>query len=172
MGFQGVVLGVGAVLVGSTLWAAWVSWGEEEMRAYRRLLILALILAIPFMVAGLAPGPGPRSLGWALLGLVVGGGALLLFPLPGRKLTLDMPAPGMDERDIMFSRAALEPGTDRFEAYYRSHPAFRTKDDLFRSEAGLLDPGSSQYHSGAFSAADAAFWTIEMLRPFVEVYWN
>ena len=168
MGFQGVVLGVGAVLVGATLWAAWVSWGEEEVRAYRRLLVLALILAIPFMVAGLAPGSGARSLGWALLGLVVGGGALLLFPRAGRKLTLGTPASGMDERDIMFSRAALEPGTDRFVAYYRSHPEFRTKDDLLRLEAGLLDPGSSHYHSGAFAAADAAFWTIEMLRPFVE----
>lgn len=168
MGFQGAVLGVGAVLVGATLWAAWVSWGEEEVQAYRRLLAFSLLLAIPFLVAGLAPGPGARSLGWVLLGLVGVGGALFLIPLPGKKFTLGTPAPGMDERDIMFSRAALEPGTERFESYYRSHPEFRTKDDLFRLDAGLLDPGSSQYHPWAFAAADAAFWTIEMLRPFVE----
>ena len=28
----------------------------------------------------------------------------------------------IDERDIMFSRNLLEPGSERFEAYYREHP--------------------------------------------------
>jgi len=68
----------------------------------------------------------------------------------------------------MFSRAALEAGTERFERYYGSHPEFRTKDDLFRLEAGLLNSGSTQYHQVGFAVADSAFWTIEMLRPFVE----
>jgi len=166
MGYQGAVLGLGAVLLGVTLWAAWVSRGEGEPQAFRRLLFLSLLLAVPFLVVGLAPGA--RALGWALLGLVGFGAALLLLPFPGRKRELGTPSPGVDERDIMFSRAALEAGTDRFESYYRSHPEFRTKDDLFRLEAGLLNPGSSQYHAGGFAAADAAFWTIEMLRPFVE----
>ena len=166
MGYQGAVLGVGAVLLGVTLWAAWVSRGEGEPQAFRRLLFLSLLLAVPFLVVGLAPGA--RALGWALLGLVGFGAALLLLPFPGRRQELGTPSPGVDERDIMFSRAALEAGTDRFESYYRSHPEFCTKDDLFRLEAGLLTPGSSQYHAGGFAAADAAFWTIEMLRPFVE----
>jgi ferredoxin len=68
----------------------------------------------------------------------------------------------------MFARAFLEPGTERFEEYYRMRPRNRAPDDAFRREPGLLDPGSALFHPLAFPAADAAFWTIEMLRPFVD----
>jgi reductive dehalogenase len=68
----------------------------------------------------------------------------------------------------MFSRATLVPGTDRFEEYYRSRPRNRELDDKFRREPGLLAAGSAHFHRHGFAAADAAFWTIEMLRPFVE----
>jgi ferredoxin len=166
MGYQGVVLGLGAILGGGTLWAAWVSRGEGEPQAFRRLLWLAFLFALLFLLAGLVPWA--RPLGWILLGLMGVGAGLLLFPLPGKKHRLGTPSAGVDERDIMFSRAALEAGTERFERYYRSHPEFRTKDDLFRLEAGLLNSGSTQYHQVGFAAADSAFWTIEMLRPFVE----
>lgn len=81
---------------------------------------------------------------------------------------LGNPLPGVDERDIMFSRALLVPGTERFEAYYGARPENKAKDDLFRKEAGLLAPGSAHYHPLGFAAADAAFWTVERLRPFVE----
>jgi ferredoxin len=81
---------------------------------------------------------------------------------------LGAPLPGVDERDIMFSRALLVPGTTRYEEYYGRRPEHREKDDLFRKEAGLLQAGSTHYHSLGFPAADAAFWTVERLRPFVE----
>jgi len=166
MVFSGIVLGLGFVFCGATLWGAWVSKGEEEQVAFQRLLMLALFLSVPFLIAGFVPET--RWLGWVLFGMVVVGAVALLFPIRGEGFTLGTPAPGVDERDIMFSRAALEAGTDRFEAYYRAHPEFRTKDDLFRLEAGLLNAKSSQFHAVGFAAADAAFWTIEMLRPFVE----
>jgi ferredoxin len=81
---------------------------------------------------------------------------------------LGTPLPGVDERDIMFSRALLVPGTERYEEYYGRRPGQREKDDLFRKEAGLLQAGSAHYHPLGFAAADAAFWTVERLRPFVE----
>jgi reductive dehalogenase len=93
----------------------------------------------------------------------------LLIPFHGRRLLpLGQAVPGQDERDIMFSRATLVPGTDRFEEYYKSRPENRQADDGFRSEPGLLSPGAAHCHREGFAAADAAFWTIEMLRPFVE----
>lgn len=168
MGAQWVVLGLGAALAGGTLWASLVSRLEGEPVASRRLLVGALLLGLLFGIAGLAPGGGAQALRWVLLGGVVVGVGLFLIPYPGTGPTLGVPKPGLDERDIMFSRAALQTGTERFEAYYRAHPEFRTKDDLFRLEAGLMSPDASQYHPWGFAAADAAFWTIEMLRPFVE----
>lgn len=168
MGLEGWVLGVGLGWVAVVAWAAWVFWREGEGRASRRLLALALLPALPALGVALGEGSLSSALGWTFL---LGSGAglvLILLPLPGRELELGTPAPGVDERDIMFSRAALEPGTERFENYYRAHPEFRTRDDLFRLEAGLLQPGSSHYHAAGFAAADAAFWAMEMLRPFVE----
>ena len=168
MAVQSVALGIGCAAVLVTLWAVWVSWREGEAVATRRILFLCAFLALWVGGAGLLSGPAGPLLSWLLLLLVVSG-ALLLIPYPGGSLPeLGVPVPGVDERNIMFSRAVLEPGTDRFEAYYASHPQFRTKDDLFRLEPGLLAPGSSQYHSLGFPAAEAAFWTIEMLRPYVE----
>ena len=164
---DGVVL-AGVVAVTMTLWAAWVSRQEREALAMRRILLMGVFLLLWVLGAGFLPGWVGLALAWGFVAML-GFGVLLLLPMRGDSLpTLGTPVPGADERDIMFSRAVLEPGTERFEAYYRSHPEYRTKDDLFRLEAGLLAPGSSQYHPQGFPAADAAFWTIEMLRPFVE----
>ena len=82
--------------------------------------------------------------------------------------SLGTPVRWADERDIMFSRALLVPGTERYDAYYRERPRLREQDDLFRKEAGLLKPGSTHHHRLGFAAADAAFWTVEKLRRFVE----
>ena len=161
------VLGAGVVTLAA--WAGTVSVGEGEARAARRVALLGAAAAVVFLL----PSALPESLGppaAAILLILTACGALV-FLLPmghGRGEDLDTPRPGVDERDIMFSRAFLEPGTDRFEEYYLRRPENRARDDTFRKEPGLLAPGSALHHSLAFPAADAAFWTIEMLRPFVD----
>ncbi len=91
------------------------------------------------------------------------------MPEPGRGLRdLGTPRPGVDERDMVFSRALLVPGTERYEEYYRARPQCREKDEIFRKEPGLLAPGTAYFHPLGFAAAHAAFWAVEKLRPFVE----
>lgn len=168
MGLREVVCLLGGGAVALSVWAAWVSWREKEILAARRILLLAAVLLLWVLGAGFLPGWSGLALTWGFLATLFIG-VLLLLPLGRSSLpVLGTPLPGADERDIMFSRAVLEPGSERFDAYYRAHPEYRTKDDLFRLEPGLLAPGASQYHPLGFAAADAAFWTIEMLRPFVE----
>jgi ferredoxin len=165
---RAVVLLAGALGVGGLLWATWISWREKEALASRRTLLMAVGLLAWVVGAGSLPGWGGAALTWGLAAMEAFG-LLLLLPIPGGSFpVLGTPAPGVDERDIMFSRAALIAGTERFEEYYRSRPHFRTKDDLFRMEPGLLAPDASGHHPLGFPAADAAFWTIERLRPFVE----
>ncbi len=107
------------------------------------------------------------ALGMVLLGLALVA-LLFLVPLRGGAIRdLGTPRAGVDERDVMFSRAKLVPGTDRHGEYYRWHPERKAPDDAFRAEPGLLQPGTSQYHPWVFPAADAAFWTMEVMRPFV-----
>jgi ferredoxin len=161
-------LALGALVALAFLWAAVVSWCEREERAARRLLLLGIVLAFPLL--GVGPLGGPLGSPLASLLLLLAGLflAAILLPLPGRQVVeLGRPVPGVDERDIMFSRARLVPGTEQFEAYYRRHPESRDKDDRFRREPGLLAPGSAHFHPLGFAAADAAFWTIERLRPFI-----
>lgn len=157
-------IGLGILL----LLAAWGSCREGETLACRRFLIFGLTMGVWTAGAVALPSPWGIVLGWGLVfsaALV----PLLLLPMGGADLpVLGPPAPGVDERDILFSRAALVPGSKRFQDYYRSRPHFRAKDDLFRLEPGLLGVGSSQYHRPGFAAADAAFWTIERLRPLAE----
>lgn len=43
------------------------------------------------------------------------------------------PLERFDERDCVFARMDLEPGSERYEAYYRSHEEFQAADDYLRS---------------------------------------
>ena len=145
-----------------------VSLHERERTAAYRSLLLALVLPAPFLAAGLFDFPGVRILRILLIALVVAGLLIYLLPLRGARPRRERPAGRLDERDIMFSRAALEPGTERFEAHYRRRPAHREPDDRFRARPGLLDPGSRHHHDLGFAAARASFDTVEALHPLVE----
>lgn len=79
-----------------------------------------------------------------------------------------LPQTSIDERNTMFSRNELKPGTEDFEEYYKDKPAKKKADDLFRSKAGLLKPGSSQYNPIQFASADASFETIAALKNKVD----
>ena len=74
----------------------------------------------------------------------------------------------IDERDIMFSRFLLEPGSERFDAYYREHPDKQAADARFRRLPGLLRPGASAYDPVHFAAGRATFETVEHLRALVD----
>jgi len=160
---------VGGVLFLMFLWSAWVSSTEEETQATVRLGVMAFLVLLMFSVPLFLPPGLSGPLAAILVGLVILLTLALVVPLPGRNLTaLGQPVHGVDERDIMFSRATLVPGTDRFEEYYQSRPQNRELDDKFRREPGLFAPGTAHFHRQGYAAADAAFWTIEMLHPFVE----
>lgn len=160
---------VGAFIFILLLCSAWVSRTEGEPQAAVRLGFAGFLGMMPFLSPLFLPVGAGTFVAAALLSSVSVLALALLLPFPGRDLLpLGDPVPGVDERDIMFSRATLVPGTDRFEEYYRSRPQNRPLDDKFRKEPGLLAAGSAHFHREGFAAADAAFWTIEMLRPFVE----
>lgn len=74
----------------------------------------------------------------------------------------------LDERNIMFSRAALEPDTENFNKYYQEFPQHRSSDDRFRKLPGLMSPGSGKFEPLSFAAAGASFETVEKLAGLVE----
>jgi ferredoxin len=69
----------------------------------------------------------------------------------------------MDERDTIFSRMTLSPGTERYEEYYRRRPELREIDDRLRTTG----PGIFASHMPEAPMVDATFGLITQLRRFV-----
>jgi hypothetical protein len=79
---------------------------------------------------------------YLLYSLLAAGAAfvVILFLPIGRKRNhkRQLPHVRFDERETMFSRRELEPGTERFRQYYARHPEQKMLDDAFRLKPGLL----------------------------------
>lgn len=76
------------------------------------------------------------------------------FPLPNARV---------DEREVMFSRAALQAGTDSYETFYATHPGLKDGDDALRALPPLLAPGTTFYRAEVMAEAKANFEAIDTL---------
>lgn len=136
---------------------------ERERRAAGVFFALAAACALLFSAATVFPLLKFFPL-LLLLSLL-----FLLLPIRARGSNpRPQPHTRIDERDVMFSRRLLEPDTQRYTDYYTMHPENREADDRLRALPGLLAPGSAYYHPLLFSAADASFTTVELLRERVD----
>ncbi len=73
-----------------------------------------------------------------------------------------------DERNIMFSRNELVPGTEHFKEYYRNNPEKKSSDDAFRKLPGILSPDAFEADPVLFASADASFAACENLHGFAD----
>ncbi len=153
-----------------------LSWGafgatslrEGQGRAAGIAFGLSVITALPFFLVLSLDDP----FRWSLLGFTIVAslaGALLLFLPTGRVERVgEEPTGRIDERDIMFARARLEPGTPDYEAYYALRPEKKAGDDRTRSLPGLLSPYASEANPPVYLATQATFELIEVLRDAVD----
>jgi len=142
---------------------------EHEQRAALRALILAILLPLPYAFFAFVSFSGQQTILTILIAMTVLTGIYLLFPFHRTRIDVDrIPAGRIDERDIMFSRRLYEKGTERYRTYYRSHPEYKSIDDGFRANPGLLGKGSRFYHPLMFAAANASFISVTALHSLVE----
>ncbi len=144
------------------------SWRERERRAARVSFGLALMLSLGFGLSALLPAQFRLAvLSIVALGLLAG---VLLFLLPIGRIERgpDVPSKRFDERDIMFARVRLAPGSANYAAYYALRPANKAGDDRTRSLPGLLAPDASEANPVMFAATTATFDLIETLRSRVD----
>ena len=159
----------GVILFLSLIYTALVSINENESRAAGRALLLSVVLPTPYLAAGLFDFSYSTPLSILLLSLTSVFILVLCFPAQrGGIVTGEIPRGRIDERDVMFSRRLLEPGSDRYEEYYRRNPANKELDDRFRALPGLLEEGAKYYHPLIFAAADSTFSAVESFQPSVE----
>lgn len=138
-----------------------ISLAENEKPAaikflFTGIIISALICFVSFYLYNLFP----ITL-WIFDGIILIILCLLFLPLKGKfNISDDTPKTIMDERNTMFSRKELIPGTNFFTEYYNNNPDKKELDDKFRSKPGLTSKGSTKYNPIIYAAAEANFNTV------------
>jgi len=145
-----------------------ISLREGERRATVVAFFLAVCGAAIFGLIAALPAPIPGVF-LGIVGAVAVIGIVLWFvPIGQGVVPGGRPSRRVDEREIMFARARLAPGSPEFETYYKVHPEHRSGDDRTRALPGLLSPDSEMADPVAFAAADAAFDLTETLHSAVD----
>jgi ferredoxin len=129
---------------------------------------VALAASIPFFLFTLLPTVWQQVILANAVLLLLVGVAWLILPSGRRDNGNDVPLARVDERDIMFARARLVPGTPNYEAYYAVYPEKQAGDDRTSDLPGLLSPQSSAYHPFPFASTEASFGLTEALREAVD----
>ena len=166
---EGFLLLCGFLSILIFVWGIIVSILEKEFRAAFRFLILNFL--IPPLFFGIIFIQYPQhDFGVYFLTILSSLMVLLMFIPFGNKKYIHKSndLQRIDERDTMFSRKELVPGSQAYLEYYNNNPARKSLDDLFRKKPGLLQKGSSQYNPFQFASADASFEIIGMLKNKVD----
>ncbi len=155
-----------SLLLGFGAFAA-QSLREGERRAAVISLGMAALGLIPLLLVWALPRP-VRSWLTLTLGLLCAlGGIAFLLPVGRVDVGGRTPSTQVDERDIVFARARLKPGSPEYTAYYTRHPERKAIDDQTRSLPGLLSPQAKLAHPLHFAAAEACFILPAALRDWV-----
>ena len=162
------MLAAGAgVLVGLTAFGV-ISLGEGERRAARVSFMLAAAISVPCFAVAALPPPAPL-VGAAVIATAMAVLVVLWFvPVARLPVSGGRPSRRVDERDIMFARGRLVPGSPEYELYYAMRPQNKQGDDHTRALPGLLSSDAELAEPIAFAAADACFDLTEALRDHVD----
>jgi ferredoxin len=159
-----VLVGTGCLLLLSLGCVAGISALEGERRAVRVALALAMTLSVASFAAAMAPKPIQIIAGAALAAALLAAVFIWFRPTGEAPRLGGRPVRRVDERDIMFARARLRPGTPEYLRYYEMRPAHRAGDDRTRALPGLLSLDAEKAEPEGFAAAKAFFEITEKLR--------
>ncbi len=150
-------------------YSAIVSFTENETKAAGKFLAGSLLLPLPFLIYYFVEFSFKYETGLAVLSLIIVSLIIFIIPLGrNRNYRQTVPVKRIDERDTMFSRNELIPGTQKYNDYYKRNPDKKNIDDRWRNKPGLTGLNATQYHPFQFASADASFDTIKALRDEVD----
>jgi len=165
----GALIIAGLILFLLLFFISIVSFRESEFRAAQRSFWAAFILPVPYFILSSANFHGKEIYGYILLGLTLLVGIILFFPVGKKRITEDdTPKDRIDERDIMFARNRLVPGSQRYNEYYKNNPDLKPIDDGWRKKPGLAAPRSTYYDPLQAASAEASFITVAQFHQHVE----
>lgn len=160
-------------IIGGLILLSFSSYAVLSLREYeRRTARISIAIAVVGGLFFLMLSSQSLTAQWISLGLtaavLLAWAILFLLPIGKLEPRVETPDRRIDERDIMFARARLKPGTDSYESYYALHPEKKEVDDRIRSRPGLLSPKSKYANPFLFAAPIGSFFTTEALREAVD----
>ncbi len=162
-----VVLGIVIFLV--FIYAAIISYIENEKNAVLYFILFGIISSSPFIFSGLVEYSYQSVVSVILLLLIVL--LLLIYFVPvkvTKKITDVFPSGRIDERNIMFSRMELVKGSENYKEYYTNNPEKLGIDEKIKSNHGLLDEKSSNFDPAMFSSSHASFFAVDVFKSIVD----
>ncbi len=145
-----------------------VSLSEGERRAKNVSFGLAALGALVCFVAAGLPTPVQLGVLGLLLVTLLAGGLVFFLPVGNVAVGDDLPKTRFDEREIMFARARLAPGTPNYESYYAQHPEHKQPDERTRKLPGLLSLDARFANRYQFASVDSSFFLTHALREAVD----
>ena len=147
---------------------ALVSMREGEKRAAAITAILTITTTGFFILVGFLPAPFQTFILFFVAGILTLG--VILFFLPAKSVARlrDVSSKRFDERDIMFARARLHPGSANYKSYYSMRPENEASDNLFRAQPGLLSPRARYADPVIFALPNASLTLTEAMHVMVE----
>jgi ferredoxin len=163
------LLAIALTLLGGFATFALISLHERERRAALISSLTALLTSLPLVLAALLLPEEVQQAILTGLGLLAAVGLMSWF-LPVGRPRRDNGQPSLrhDERDIMFARGQLRPGTPEYDAYYDIRPENQASDDRTRSLPGLLSANAEKAEPVSFALAKACFAITGALREEVD----
>ncbi len=141
---------------------------EKEKRAAARGALLIFPFTALYLLAILLPDKWQMVIVLISFALLVTAGIFFFVPTKAQLAEFNQPLKQVDERNIIFARARLEPDTPPYEAYYWDHPLQQSQDDASREQAGLLSSEARYMDSLHRASAVGSFSLTEALREAVD----
>ncbi len=134
-----------------------ISLIEKEKLAAKRFLLVSLFVPLVFLGIAFLNIDSLSMLTLILLAILF----IIIF-IPDltsftKKIRPQDVSSRIDERNIMFSRARLEPDSNNYHEYYKSHPDNKEIDDAIRQNPGLLSKDATYYSTYFSEVANANF---------------
>ena len=169
MAISSLILIIFAILI-FTAGAAYLvlSLIEREKRAAVRAAGITIPMTAIYLLALLLPEYAKDVLLIVSIAFVVAGVGLFFLPTKVQQVELRQPTDQVDEREIIFARARLEPGGADYESYYLDHPHQKSQDDASREQPGLLSPQARFMDPLHRASAVGSFSLTEALREAVD----
>ena len=145
-----------------------LSLAEGEKLAAARISLVAFSLTAIYLLALTLPENLKLLMSAVSFFIIILGVILFFLPTAGQEVEREQPGNKIDEREIIFARARLEPGTPGYEAYYRDHPEHKKPDDAARNQAGLLSPEARFMDRFHRASAEGSFFLTGALRDAVD----